>query len=96
MVYRVVYTKRALNDLAEIVGYIAEDSADASSSFGEALIDHIDLLAQFPQMGDLIGQRSRVRRLLHSPVIVYYRADVRGHKVEMLHIRHASRRGLRF
>jgi plasmid stabilization system protein ParE len=96
VVYRVVYTKRALDDLAEIVGYLAEDSADAASSFGEAFIDHIELLAQFPQMGDLIGKRSKVRRLLHSPVIVYYRADVRGHKVEVLHIRDASRRGIGF
>jgi toxin ParE1/3/4 len=94
--YRVVYTKRALADLAEIIGYIADDSADAASAFGEALIDHIELLAQFPQIGDLIGQRSKVRRLLHSPVIVYYRADARRHKVEVLHIRHASRRGVRF
>jgi plasmid stabilization system protein ParE len=45
---------------------------------------------------ETIHEPTEVRRLLHSPVIVYYRADVRGHQVAVLHIRHASRRGLRF
>jgi plasmid stabilization system protein ParE len=29
--YRLLYTQRALNDLAEIIGYIAEDDAEAAS-----------------------------------------------------------------
>jgi plasmid stabilization system protein ParE len=36
--YRLVYTKKALNDLAEIVVHIAEDDAQAASRFGEALV----------------------------------------------------------
>jgi plasmid stabilization system protein ParE len=89
--YRVLFTQRALNDLSEIVGHIARDDADAASRFGNALLDHIDLLARFPKMGGRIRWRSRVRKLLHTPVLVYYRIREDRHCVEILHLRHSSR-----
>ncbi|MGA9510387.1 MAG: type II toxin-antitoxin system RelE/ParE family toxin [Candidatus Sulfotelmatobacter sp.] len=59
MDYRLLYTQRALNDLAEIIGHIADD-ADAASRFGSSLFDHIDLLTRFPPMG---GTSAGARRL---------------------------------
>ena len=73
MDYRLLFTQRALNDLAEIIVYIAEDDPEAASRFGDSLLDHIELLTRFPKMGNVIRQRSRVRKLLHSPIQVYYR-----------------------
>jgi hypothetical protein len=40
-------TQRELNDLAEIVGRIAEDDAEAATRFGTSLLDHLDLLPPF-------------------------------------------------
>lgn len=57
---------------AEIIGYIAEDDAEAATRFGNSLLDHVDLLARFPRMGSSLRTRANVRRLLHSPVLVYY------------------------
>jgi hypothetical protein len=45
--------------------------AEAASLFGNALLDHVDLLTRFPRMGSTIRKRSRVRKLLHSPILVY-------------------------
>jgi plasmid stabilization system protein ParE len=42
--FRVLFTQKALKDLAEIIGHIAEDGADAASRFGNSLLEHIDLL----------------------------------------------------
>ena len=42
MDYRLLFTQRALNDLAEIIGHIAEEDDDAASRFGNALLDHVD------------------------------------------------------
>jgi plasmid stabilization system protein ParE len=42
--YGILYTQRALNDLAEIIVDIAEGDADAAR-FGSSLLDHVDLLA---------------------------------------------------
>jgi len=90
--YRILFTQRALNDLAEIVGHIAEDDGEAASRFGSALLDHVDLLSQFPRMGGPIRKRSRVRKLQHSPILVYYRIQEHKHIIEVLHFRHGSRK----
>jgi plasmid stabilization system protein ParE len=89
--YRILYTQRALNDLAEIIGHIAEDDADASSRFGNSLLDHIDLLAGFPRLGGAIQRRRHIRKLIHSPFLVYYKLDDERNEIEILHIRHGAR-----
>jgi len=90
--YRLLYTQKALNDLAEIVGHIAEEDAQAASRFGSSLLDHIDLLTRFPRMGGAIRKRRRVRKLLHSPILVYYQVHEDTHVVEVLHLRHGVRK----
>jgi len=90
--YRLLFTQRALNDLAEIIGHIAEEDDDAASRFGNALLDHVDLLTRFPRMGSTIRKRSRVRKLLHSPILVYYQIREDKRVVEVLHFRHGSRK----
>jgi plasmid stabilization system protein ParE len=90
--YQLLYTQRALNDLAEIVGRIAEDDAEAATRFGSSLLDHLDLLPRFPRMGGVIRKRSQVRKLVHSPVLVYYTVQ----ETEILHFRHGARRPVSF
>ena len=96
MDYRILFTQRALSDLAEIIGFIAEDDAEAAGQFGSALLDHVDLLSRFPRMGGVIRKRARVRKLQHSPVLVYYRIQEDKHNIEVLHFRHGSRKPPRF
>jgi len=90
--YRVLYSQRSLNDLDEILGHIAEDDAEAASRFGTSLLDHVDLLSRFPRLGGVIRKRSRVRKLLHSPLLVYYRLNEDKHLIEILHVRHGARK----
>jgi plasmid stabilization system protein ParE len=94
--YRILFTQRALNDLAEIIGHIAEDDGEAAMRFGSALLDHVDLLSRFPRMGGAIRKRSRVRKLQHSPVLVYYRIQEDKRIIEVLHFRHGSRRPAKY
>jgi plasmid stabilization system protein ParE len=90
--YRLLYTQKALNDLAEIIGRIAKDDSASASRFGASLLHHIDLLSRFPRMGALTRKRPGVRKLVHSPVLVYYRIQEDKRAVEVLHVRHAARR----
>jgi plasmid stabilization system protein ParE len=90
--YRLLYTHRALNDLAEIIDLVAGHDADVASRFGGGLLDHVDLLARFPRMGPIIRKRSQVRKLVHSPVLVYYQVHDNKRLVEVLHIRHGVRK----
>ena len=96
MDYRLLFTERALDDLEAIIGYIAEDDGEAASRFGSSLLDHVELLTRFPRMGSTIRKRSRVRKLLHSPILVYYQVREDRRRVEVLHSRHASRKAPRF
>jgi plasmid stabilization system protein ParE len=51
-----------------------------------------NLLARFPRMGGLIRKRPLVRKLLHSPFLVYYQVREAKRKIEVLHIRHGARK----
>jgi len=93
--YTLRYTKKALNDLDEIIGRIARDDEEAASRFGGSLLDHIELLARFPRMGALIRKRRNVRKLVHSPILIYYRIHEKKQSVEVVHLRHGARRAPR-
>jgi plasmid stabilization system protein ParE len=63
-----------------------------SERFANALLNHVDLLKEFPYLGALVHGCPGVRRLEHSPFHVYYRAVSEPRRVEILHIWHSSRR----
>lgn len=96
MDYRVLFSQRALNDLSAIIGHIARDDEEAASRFGEALLDHVDLLGRFPRMGNTTRKRPQVRKLVHSPILVYYELNEEKRLVEILHFRHGSRKPPKF
>ena len=96
MDYRLLFTQRALTDLAEIIDHIAWDDDEAASCFGGALLDHVDLLRRYPRMGLAIRPRSLVRKLVHSPFVVYYRVKENKCLVEVLHFRHGARKPPKF
>jgi plasmid stabilization system protein ParE len=94
--YHLLFTQRALGDLSEIVRYIARDDDEAASRFGKALLDHVDLLSRFPRMGNTIRKRTRVRKLVHTPILVYYQIREEERMIEVLHFRHGSRKPPKF
>jgi toxin ParE1/3/4 len=90
--FRLLYSQRALNDLEEIVGYIAEDDASAAELFGDSLLDHLELLERFPRIGPPTRKKAEVRKLMHSPIVVYYQIHEARRLVEILHLRHGARK----
>ncbi len=62
----------------------------AASQFGASLLDHVDLLSPFPRIGSVTQKRPQVRKLLHSPLLVYYRVHENKRLIEILHVRHGS------
>jgi plasmid stabilization system protein ParE len=96
MDYRLLCTSRALADLAELISPIAEDDGAAARRFGGSLLDSVELLWRFPRMGGLIRKRVLLRKPAHRPVVVYYQLREDKHVVEILPIRHASRKARRF
>ncbi|MGB7590459.1 MAG: type II toxin-antitoxin system RelE/ParE family toxin [Terriglobia bacterium] len=91
MDYRVLLSDRALTDLQRIVETIAEDNPRAAQSIGEALIDHIMGLADFPLMGVRCPEHPETRVLLHTPYRIIYRVHQGRRLVEILTIWHSAR-----
>jgi plasmid stabilization system protein ParE len=90
---KLVYSRRALADLNEIASYYA---ASASPSIAEAierrLGDVIDRICRTPEAAPRVSQRSHVRvvAVVRYPFRIFYR--VRNDTIDILHIRHTSRR----
>lgn len=51
MAYKILFTEDALLDLESILNFIRADRPDAAEQFGTALLNHVDLLENFPKLG---------------------------------------------
>ena len=56
------------------VRFIAEENPDAAVRFGNALIDRVAILENFPLLGPPYSKRPDVRKLVSRPYIIYYRS----------------------
>ncbi len=84
------WSEAAAEDLARIVGYIAEDNPEAARRVAQAIFEGVAALRNFPAQGR-IGQAENTRELLFPPwpyIAVY---ETIGAQVHVLRIRHAAR-----
>src|SRR6266511_3161881 len=71
MDFRVEITDPSIDDLAEIVSYIAQDSPDAASALGNHLLDAALSLAQTPHKGSPYRHIGNVRKLTVRPFKIF-------------------------
>jgi plasmid stabilization system protein ParE len=93
--FKVILTEAALADFERLMEWSRENYPANTEEFGAALLNHLDLLKAFPFVGTEVKDFAGVRRLLHSPLHVYYRVFESNEKIEILRFRHASRRPLK-
>ncbi len=91
MAFKIFYTEDALADLEAILDWVRDENPAAVERFGNALLNHVDLLGTFPHIGSPVKRRPGVRKILHTPVRIYYRIQERRRVVEILHFWHARR-----
>jgi len=91
MDYRVILSRPALRDLAEIARYIAKDNPDAALRVGDKLVSLAESLATMPRRGGLFRARPGVRRLVSAPYLLTYRIDETQRTVYVLRYWHAKR-----
>lgn len=92
MDFRILYTEPALADLRALMRWSWENHPETTESFGRAIVDHIRLLAAFPYLGVPVSHRKGVRKLLHSPIRIYYRIDEKLRIIGILRLSHSARR----
>lgn len=87
---KVVWTRRALSDLARIAERIARDKPLAAESFVLAIRDKVTKLGRFPLLGRQGPYQDARELVVHKNYLVTYR--IRANEVQLLQIWHAAQR----
>jgi len=90
---KLVYSRRALADLDEIATYYSVHASPAvAKSVERRFIEVIERICGAPGSAPRVSQRSAVRvaSVVRYPFRIFYR--VRDDAIDVLHIRHTSRR----
>jgi plasmid stabilization system protein ParE len=85
------YARRAEQDLAEILSYLEERAPVGAEKVAQSLRSSIQFIADYP----LAGKRTQMPSLFvkivpEYPYKIFCRFD--GDRVDIVHVRHASRR----
>lgn len=93
MDYKVVLAPRAIEDLRDIVRYIAAERPDTARHLGLALVEKTKVLAQFPFSGRMVPEFSdpMIRELILKPYRIVYRIDERTSVVGVARYWHGVR-----
>jgi toxin ParE1/3/4 len=73
MGWKIIFAPQSLEELEQIVRFIAQDDPRAAILFGDHLVDRAESLANFPELGTPYRKRANVRRLLCKSYFIYYR-----------------------
>ena len=91
MDFKIRIAQAAIVDFEAVMAWSWTHHPGTTGRFASTLLNHVDLLRSFPSMGTPVHGYAGVRRLLHSPLHVYYRVDPDRRVVEILHFWHVSR-----
>ena len=89
---KVIFAPQAIERLEQIVTHIAQANPEAALRFGMRLVDHAELLGDFPELGAPYRKRAGVRRLSCRPYVIYYRVQRKRRVVEIMDYWHAAQR----
>lgn len=91
--YKLKFLQPALEDLEEIVLYIAKDSKDAALKMHDEIVAQAKKLKSFPKLGREVPDRkmgeSGFRMLIISPYIAFYRLI--GNDIYIYRVLHGMR-----
>ncbi|MAE31258.1 MAG: plasmid stabilization protein [Verrucomicrobiales bacterium] len=91
---RIIWSNPALEDLNGIVRYIAEDNPEAAGAMADRILGKVEVLAQQPEMGGMVRADlfANTRKLVEGPYLIYYEFIPNDHLVEIIRIRHGTRK----
>jgi len=96
MGFKVLITDSALNDLREIVEFVAQDDPSAAERLGERLVVRAMSLSDFPERHALHDPNRNIRKVPLAPYLIFYTFDEMAGVVNILHFWHGARRWPQF
>ena len=93
MDFKVILTLQSLDDLKEIVHFIAKDNPERARTFGNQLIDHALSIQNFPERGRIVPevQEATVRELIQGNYRIIYEIFPDTKTVFILRFWHGAR-----
>jgi toxin ParE1/3/4 len=94
--FQIVWTDPALEDLREIVVYVAGKNSAAAERIGNEIVDHVEALRTFPFIGPVYprGSSGDYREIVSGKYRIFYRVLRARQLVEILTVWHGSRGAL--
>lgn len=86
MGYQVELSERALEDLRDVVRFLAEKSTEAAERIGHEILDAAFTLSLFPRRGVAVRRRPGVRKLVRRQFLIFYQINEARQIVEIVRI----------
>ena|SRR5437868_3312110 len=88
---KILWTDPAIDDLRNLLAYIAKDSEEYARSFVERIILSVDKLTDFPRLGRMVPEADQeaIRELLYHNYRIIYR--IKDELIEILTVVHGRR-----
>ena len=93
MAFQIVWSQTAVEDLREIVKFIALDDAGAAASLANRILTRIERAAELPFSNRGVPERAErsVREVILKPYRIVYEVDDRRGAIHVLRVWHAAR-----
>lgn len=93
MDYKIIFSEPSIEDLHNVVHFIAQDNPQAAARFGHDLIQSVRHLASFPRMGRMVPEKGDedIREIIFKPYRIFYRVKDDARAVEIIRFWHAAR-----
>jgi toxin ParE1/3/4 len=93
MDYKIIFSDPSIEDLENIVRFIAQDNPQAAARFGTKLIASVRHLAAFPRLGRVVPEKNdeNIREIVFKSYRVFYRVKDDIGAVEIARFWHAAR-----
>ncbi|MEI9961062.1 MAG: type II toxin-antitoxin system RelE/ParE family toxin [Limisphaerales bacterium] len=90
---KVILTPQSLDDLENIVTFIARDNPGRARTFGNELIDRALATAAFPQLGRVVPEigEPAIREIIHGAYRIIYEIFSRPGTIYVLRFWHGAR-----
>lgn len=92
MAFKIFWSSRAIQDLGEIVEFVAQDNLAAAERLGLGIMGKVRPLENYPLIGRVVPERKDTgfREVFHGPYRIVYRVKNAPKEVEVVRIWHAA------
>lgn len=89
---KIVWTRKALNDLKKIYNYIGEDSPFYAARYTNKLFNKVEILETFPESGKMVPEKNdpNIRELIEGNYRIFYKYKPQKN-IAILRIHHSAK-----